>query len=48
MIVNDEPFQLLMIAQAIQNIQNVEVFTAANGDLALRQIQNNMVEFYDY
>ena len=29
-------------------MKNVEVVTAVNGDLALRQIQKNMGEFYNY
>lgn len=47
LIVNDEPFQLLAIQNIVQHL-NKEVFikTALNGDLAVREIQKNMLEFF--
>ena len=36
LVVNDEPFQLMMIEILIESIRNVHVFQAINGDLAVR------------
>ena len=36
LIVNDEPFQLLIMVQILQNLKDVEIVTAINGDLAVR------------
>ena len=48
LIVNDEPFQLMIIQQIIREVRDVEIVTAINGDEAVKAIQENMSEFYQY
>ena len=42
LIVNDEPFQLMMMEQQIKFLKDVQIHTAVNGDIAVRQIQKNL------
>lgn len=38
----------MITTQVIKNARDVEVVTAVNGDLAVREIQKNMLEFYKF
>ena len=38
LIVNDEPFQLMMMQETMAQLKHVNVMTAINGDLAVRTI----------
>lgn len=49
LLVNDEPFQTILMQTQLNTIKgNLEIITAINGDQAVRTIQDNMLEFYNY
>ena len=48
LLVNDDKFQLIMSCSIIKNYGPCEIITAMNGDLAVREIQKNMLEFYKF
>ena len=48
LVVNDEPFQLMVIQRILSEIRDIEFVTAINGDQAVREIQKNMSEFQEY
>lgn len=48
LLVNDEQFTLTCMKNLFESKRTLEVHTALNGDLAVKLIQQNMVEFHEY